>query len=171
MATVQLVRDTLPDNIGVSVSYPLPGTKFYTMVKPQLGAKAHWEESDDLAMMFQGMYGTPFYRQLHTLLHRELELRQRIHAQSVADPDLWQALDRLNADWFALGQLETQHRSARPTLITKDYDRVEAPDLSKGRQRARDHATVSPPGAAVHLGVSEAPRFRRRPLRYHLRQA
>jgi anaerobic magnesium-protoporphyrin IX monomethyl ester cyclase len=133
MATVQLVRDTLPDNIGVSVSYPLPGTKFYTMVKPQLGAKAHWEESDDLAMMFQGMYGTPFYRQLHTLLHRELELRQRIHAQSVADPDLWQALDRLNADWFALGQLETQHRSARPTLITKDYDRVEAPDLSKGR--------------------------------------
>ncbi len=37
MATVHLVRETLPDNIGVSVSYPLPGTKFHEMVKEQLG--------------------------------------------------------------------------------------------------------------------------------------
>lgn len=28
MVTVHLVRETLPDNIGVSVSYPLPGTGF-----------------------------------------------------------------------------------------------------------------------------------------------
>lgn len=69
MATVQLVRQTLPDDIGVSVSYPLPGTKFYDMVKHQLGSKAHMEESNDLAMMFQGTYQTPFYRNLHTLQH------------------------------------------------------------------------------------------------------
>ena len=27
--TLQMVRDCEPDDIGMSVSYPLPGTKFY----------------------------------------------------------------------------------------------------------------------------------------------
>jgi anaerobic magnesium-protoporphyrin IX monomethyl ester cyclase len=120
------------DDIGISVSYPLPGTKFYTMVQNQLGPKAHWEESNDLAMMFQGTYETPFYRQLHTLLHGELALRQRLQAQPLPNVELLQALERLHEDWFALGQLETQYRSAHPTIIHKDYAQVTAPDLSKG---------------------------------------
>jgi len=131
MSTVQLVRDTLPDDIGISVSYPLPGTKFYTMVQNQLGTQAHWEESNDLAMMFQGTYQTPFYRQLHDLIHADLELRQRLHAQLVLDGALYHALDQMHAAWFTLGQLETQHRSASPTTIRKDYAQVTAPDLSK----------------------------------------
>jgi anaerobic magnesium-protoporphyrin IX monomethyl ester cyclase len=131
MTTVQLVRDTLPDDVGISVSYPLPGTKFYTMVQNQLGTKAHWEESNDLAMMFQGAYETPFYRQLHALVHADLQLRQRLQAQPIRDVELFHALDRLNAAWFALGQLETQYRSASPTMIHKDYAQVVAPDLSK----------------------------------------
>jgi anaerobic magnesium-protoporphyrin IX monomethyl ester cyclase len=132
MTTVQLVRDTLPDDIGISVSYPLPGTKFYTMVQNQLGTKAHWEESHDLAMMFQGTYQTPFYRQLHALVHADLELRQRLDTQPGLDVELLHALDRVNAGWFALGQLETQYRSASPTMIYKDYTQAAAPDLSKG---------------------------------------
>jgi anaerobic magnesium-protoporphyrin IX monomethyl ester cyclase len=131
MATVQLVRDTLPDDIGVSVSYPLPGTKFYNMVKNQLGTKAHWEESNDLAMMFQGTYQTPFYRKLHRLIHDDLLLRQQLHAHPMPDAALLQALDRLNSNWFALGQLEAQYRSTEPTIIRKDYAEVEAPDLSQ----------------------------------------
>jgi len=131
MSTVQLVRDTLPDDIGISVSYPLPGTKFYTMVHNQLGPQAHWEESNDLAMMFQGTYQTPFYRQLHALLHADLALRQRLHSRPVLDGELGQTLDRVNAAWFTLGQLETQYRSASPTTIRKDYAQVTAPDLSK----------------------------------------
>ncbi len=31
--TLQMVRDCRPDDIGVSVSYPLPGTPFYERVK------------------------------------------------------------------------------------------------------------------------------------------
>jgi anaerobic magnesium-protoporphyrin IX monomethyl ester cyclase len=81
MATVQLVRDTLPDDIGVSVSYPLPGTRFHEMVKAQLGDQDHWHDSNDLAMMFQGTYQTPFYRHLHRLLHKELRLRQSLCGQ------------------------------------------------------------------------------------------
>lgn len=42
-------------------------------------------------------------------------------------------MDRLNADWFTLGQLETEYRSAHPTIIRKHYTQVEAPDLSEGR--------------------------------------
>jgi anaerobic magnesium-protoporphyrin IX monomethyl ester cyclase len=73
--TLRLVRETLPDDIGVSVSYPLPGTRFHDMVAASLGAKDHWDDSADLAMMFQGTYRTAFYRELHDLLHRDLELR------------------------------------------------------------------------------------------------
>jgi len=37
--TVEMVRATRPDDIGVSVSYPLPGTKFFERVKMQIGQK------------------------------------------------------------------------------------------------------------------------------------
>ena len=38
--TIELVRETRPDDIGVSFSYPLPGTPFYERVRAQLGSKA-----------------------------------------------------------------------------------------------------------------------------------
>jgi anaerobic magnesium-protoporphyrin IX monomethyl ester cyclase len=69
--TLQMVRDCQPDDIGMSVSYPLPGTKFYQAVKDQLGAQQHWYDSQDLAMLYRGPYSTAFYRQLHTTLHCE----------------------------------------------------------------------------------------------------
>src|SRR5207302_7925270 len=60
--TIRMVQQTRPDDIGVSVSYPLPGTKFYNLVEAQLGPKKNWEDSDDLAMMLQGAYQSQFYR-------------------------------------------------------------------------------------------------------------
>ncbi len=41
--TVQLVRRTRPDDIGVSLSYPLPGTGFFDRVQAQLGMKTQLE--------------------------------------------------------------------------------------------------------------------------------
>jgi radical SAM superfamily enzyme YgiQ (UPF0313 family) len=70
--TVRMVREAAPDDIGVSVSYPLPGTKFYEMVVNQLGAKANWSDSGDLSMMFQGAYSSDFYRALSDALHLEV---------------------------------------------------------------------------------------------------
>lgn len=116
MATVQMVRNTLPDQIGISVSYPLPGTPFYDMVRMQLGDKTHWVDSDDLAMMFQGTYQSPFYRHLHKLLHHELELRQRL-LSAPCDEEALIALDRVNAEWLELGYLELQQRSPSPTPL------------------------------------------------------
>jgi radical SAM superfamily enzyme YgiQ (UPF0313 family) len=71
-STIRMVRETRPHEIGVSVAYPLPGTRFYDAVKSQLGRKRNWEDSDDLAMMFQGAYTSEFYRGLRDALHLEV---------------------------------------------------------------------------------------------------
>ena len=71
--TIDLVRQTRPDDIGVSVSYPLPGTVFYERVSRHLGVKTHWDDSDDLSMMFTGTYTSEFYHALHDALHAEVE--------------------------------------------------------------------------------------------------
>ena len=62
-----------PDAIGVSVAYPLPGTKFHDSVRAQLGRQRHWKDTDDLAMLFQGTYDTALYRRVRDLLHREVD--------------------------------------------------------------------------------------------------
>ncbi|MFQ5854081.1 MAG: B12-binding domain-containing radical SAM protein [Anaerolineae bacterium] len=74
--TLQMVRDCRPDDIGMSVSYPLPGTKFFERVQDQLGVKQNWVDSNDLAMLYRGPFTTDFYRQLHTALHKEFRARK-----------------------------------------------------------------------------------------------
>jgi radical SAM superfamily enzyme YgiQ (UPF0313 family) len=74
--TLQMVRDCRPDDIGVSVSYPLPGTAFYQRVKAQLGEKQNWVDSDDLAMMYRATYVPEFYRTLHHAVHAEFRARR-----------------------------------------------------------------------------------------------
>ena len=67
-----MVRETRPDDVGISVSYPLPGTRFYERVSAQLGQKSNWSDSADLAMMFRGEYSSEFYRALADALHAEV---------------------------------------------------------------------------------------------------
>jgi anaerobic magnesium-protoporphyrin IX monomethyl ester cyclase len=71
-ATVRMVREAQPDDVGISVSYPLPGTRFHELVSLQLGTVANWSDSADLAMMFRGTYSTDFYRALADAIHREV---------------------------------------------------------------------------------------------------
>lgn len=118
-ATVQLVRETLPDEIGVSVSNPLPGTRFHEMVRLELGAKDHWDHSSDLAMMFRGRYETEFYRLLHDLLHRDLVVRQRGYDTA-----------EVERAWAELWRTEGRYRNLNPTRIQKLCE-VSAPDLSR----------------------------------------
>ncbi|WP_299887482.1 radical SAM protein [uncultured Lacinutrix sp.] len=77
--TIQMIKELVPDNIGVSVSYPLPGTKFYEKVKDDLILKANWTDSDDLAMMFKGTYSTEFYRKLQRYVHKEYRKSQGLY--------------------------------------------------------------------------------------------
>ena len=79
--TIHMVLEGSPDDIGISVSYPMPGTKFYAAVQGQLGKKQNWQDSDDLAMLYHGPFSTAFYRQLYGVVHKEFR-RQKA----------WQAL-------------------------------------------------------------------------------
>ncbi len=85
--TLQMVRDLMPDDIGISVSYPLPGTKFYEAVKHELGERENWIDSKDLAMLYQGPFRTEFYRQLHTVVHKEY--RSRKTWRDLRQPGQW----------------------------------------------------------------------------------
>lgn len=74
--TIRMIKELIPDDLGVSVSYPLPGTKFYEKVKDDLKFKANWTDSDDLAMMFKGTYNSKYYRKLHRYVHKEYRKSQ-----------------------------------------------------------------------------------------------
>jgi anaerobic magnesium-protoporphyrin IX monomethyl ester cyclase len=67
--TISLIRRWVPEDIGISVSYPLPGTAFYEKVKSSMGDKANWTDSNDLALMFSHTYPPLFYRRLHRFVH------------------------------------------------------------------------------------------------------
>lgn len=75
--TVDMICKLLPHEIGISVSYPLPGTGFYEKVKTTLGAKSNWTDSDELALMFRNTYPTAYYKQLYRYVHR-------VHRQHIA---------------------------------------------------------------------------------------
>jgi len=87
LATRRLVDEARPDDVGVSVAYPLPGTRFYELVKEQMGAKRHWQESNDLEMMFHGTYTSDFYRIVRNLLHDQVT-----HPEAPALAERWQDL-------------------------------------------------------------------------------
>lgn len=72
--TVAMVKQHEPDEIGISVSYPLPGTKFYERVKAQLGTKQNWETSDDFDPMVQASFSREYYHALHTVIHKQFRI-------------------------------------------------------------------------------------------------
>jgi radical SAM superfamily enzyme YgiQ (UPF0313 family) len=77
-STLKMMRECAPDDIGISVSYPLPGTKFFERVKLELGEKQNWTDSQDLAMLYHGPYPTEFYRVLHGRVHYEFRARRAL---------------------------------------------------------------------------------------------
>jgi len=128
-STIKLVRDTRPDDIGVSVSYPLPGTKFYERVQAQLGAKTNWSDSEDLAMMFQGAYTNEFYRALHDALHAQVDSWNSCSGpRTTKSEERSQAPDEL---WMRVMQLEKTCRNPKPTVLSsfpgENLVRLQAP--------------------------------------------
>ncbi len=109
LATRELLNAARPDEIGVSVSYPLPGTKFYDLVKAQLRGKTHWRESDDLEMMFHGTYTSDFYRAVRNLMHDQVTLQALDVAAAGAEHIA--AKRTLDRRWRDLLSREFQYRS------------------------------------------------------------
>jgi anaerobic magnesium-protoporphyrin IX monomethyl ester cyclase len=116
--TVDLVRQTRPDNVGVSFSYPLPNTRFHARVKKQLVAKQNWSDSEDLCVMFKGAYTDRFYRAVRDALHAEVESwkpgnHRRERAEQTAD--LWKRVASLEPS-------------------SKNMDATELPETSNGKR-------------------------------------
>jgi anaerobic magnesium-protoporphyrin IX monomethyl ester cyclase len=108
--TIALVRATRPDEIGVSLSYPLPGTVFYERVQTQLGSKRNWTDSDDLCVMFQAAYNSDFYRAIRDALHAEVDSWQTNPPQ----PDSTDPLQQL---WQKVFELEPVSRNKESTTL------------------------------------------------------
>jgi anaerobic magnesium-protoporphyrin IX monomethyl ester cyclase len=98
--TIAMVRAARPDDVGISVSYPLPNTRLYDMVRTQNIGKTNWNDSGDLDIMFQGTYTAQFYRALADALH--LEVRSGEASASAA--------------WKQVGQLEPASRNQVSSL-------------------------------------------------------
>jgi anaerobic magnesium-protoporphyrin IX monomethyl ester cyclase len=101
LTTRDLIREERPDEIGVSVAYPLPGTEFHTRVQAQLGRQRNWKDTGDLAMLFQGTYSTALYRKVRDVLHAEIE--------AAAEDD---------AAWIRLEAEACLHRSPHPFRLS-----------------------------------------------------
>lgn len=78
--TLTMVKECQPDEIGISVSYPLPGTKFYERVKKEMGEKHNWIDSEDLDLMFRGTYSREYYRTLHRVVHKKFRVWRGLRA-------------------------------------------------------------------------------------------
>jgi anaerobic magnesium-protoporphyrin IX monomethyl ester cyclase len=76
--TRQMVRELAPDEIGISVSYPLPGTKFHQRVRGRMGDKRNWAQSDDLDPLFPGPFSRDFYQTLSRTVHAEFRTRRAL---------------------------------------------------------------------------------------------
>lgn len=76
--TIKMLFDLMPHDIGISVSYPLPGTKFYETVKDDLKEKQNWNDSDELLMMYRSTYSPAYYKQLHRYVHKRFRRRQGV---------------------------------------------------------------------------------------------
>ncbi|HEY2446890.1 MAG TPA: radical SAM protein [Rhizomicrobium sp.] len=95
--TRNLIREERPEDIGVSVAYPLPGTRFHELVRAEMGERRNWVDTDDLAMLFEGTYNTTFYRMIRDVLHDEARTR---------------CYD--DCRWARLGHEEARYRSPNP---------------------------------------------------------
>jgi len=121
--TLDMVHMCAPDDIGVSVSYPLPGTTFYQRVQAQLGQKQNWVDSNDLAMMYHATYVPDFYRALHALVHAEFRARKSFGALAGVAGRPWTFRRRhgraaANAAYHAVHASVLQRRLSRLERLT-----------------------------------------------------
>ena len=123
--TIALVRRTKPDDIGVSVSYPLPGTKFHERVQATMNGKVNWSDSEDLSVMFKSPYTDAFYRALHDGLHADVEQWSR---PAPAGMPVTQDLqpERRQELWRRVEEMEKLCRNTAPTVLAPELVYLQA---------------------------------------------
>lgn len=120
--TLKMVKECKPDEIGISVSYPLPGTKFYDIMKEKLGEKKNWFVSEDLDLMFPGEYHPDFYRTLHKITHKKFRI--------------WQGLDILKNSF---GHPWKLNRTSLRRIAATAYHALTLPKLESKLEKLAHH--------------------------------
>ncbi|MBI4249770.1 MAG: B12-binding domain-containing radical SAM protein [Elusimicrobia bacterium] len=151
--TRKMVRDLTPDGLGISVSYPLPGTKFFERVSSRQLSKTRWTHSKDLDLLFAGTYGRQFYRFLQRFIHAEHRIFR------ICRNKQWRQWHRLAASilrWTFYGALlaikSCVERPARPAPRVRSNTRS-LDHLSTDHSTARPlyHSTTLPPYHSITL--------------------
>ena len=117
------MRELVPDDIGISVSYPLPGTGYHEQMVGKLGDKRNWSESSDLDPLVPGRFSRRFYQTLSRVVHAELRVIRAARAvRTLARRPLAKVSGRLRraaglrhaAPWFVdRVRLELERRKSR----------------------------------------------------------
>jgi radical SAM superfamily enzyme YgiQ (UPF0313 family) len=111
--TINMINELLPFEIGISVSYPLPGTSFYERVKADLKKKTNWTDSDEMALMFCNTFPPSYYKQLHRYVH------QNYHKHLAKNSMVKLIRDPFNANTKSLRKALSVFYYAPATLIEK----------------------------------------------------
>lgn len=143
-ATRALVRELTPDDIGISVSYPLKGTRYYDQVVARLGEKRNWIESTDLDPLVPSHFVPRFYRTLSRVVHSELrvlrgarELKTWMRRPLAIDPGrLRRAAQVRHAASWMVQRLRLEIERRMPTLTSAATTGRVGSTLTGG---ARDH--------------------------------
>jgi anaerobic magnesium-protoporphyrin IX monomethyl ester cyclase len=131
--TIEFVRETRPDDVGISFSYPLPGTVFYQRVIEQLGDKRNWTDSDDLCIMYTGAYKTDFYRAVRDALHAEVDswAKPRQARQSMNNVDvLWRRVFEMEP--ISRDTSSKESANAKPSLSSTKIVPIDQLVAAKG---------------------------------------
>ena len=87
--TIKMILKLNPYDIGISISYPLPGTKFYDKVQDLLVSnKQNWTDSDELLLMFKGNFSAQYYKNLQRFVHH-VYILQKIKISFKIFPQNW----------------------------------------------------------------------------------
>ncbi len=77
LLTLNIIEELKPHDIGVSVSYPMPGTKFYERVKSTMTEKKNWDDTNDFEIMYNATYPSDFYRHLQLYTHKKFRIKKK----------------------------------------------------------------------------------------------
>jgi radical SAM superfamily enzyme YgiQ (UPF0313 family) len=97
--TIDLLKETRPDQFSSTIAYPLPGTEFYEAVKHRLLDAPDWDYTAENRLLFQRDYSTRFYRWVQRWLHQEWHMARLRHGQEEASPSGWAR--RLGGLWVS----------------------------------------------------------------------
>jgi radical SAM superfamily enzyme YgiQ (UPF0313 family) len=84
--TVELLRQTRPDQFSSTVAYPLPGTAFYDEIKHRLLDTPDWDYTAENRLLFRREHSTRFYRWVQRWLHQEWHAARLHHGEEETTP-------------------------------------------------------------------------------------